>query len=458
MLTAAPQILVVDDDAGQRSLLASCVQKVGLTVQCANNGQQALDILRQYTSIALVLSDINMPVMDGMALLKNMRSKGINIPVLLITGYADIRQAVEAMALGAVNYLEKPIDLDELRQYLLQTPGTSPLPINTQILLPGTVAESPQMKHIFDEVALVAPSTARVMITGESGSGKEIVADHLHAWSERSQQALIKINCAALPDNLLESELFGHEKGAFTGAVQRHEGCFERAHGGTLFLDEIGEMTPELQAKMLRVLQDGLVTRIGGRETLKVDVRVISATHRNLEDNMLQGTFREDLFYRLNVVELILAPLRERKADLVPLATQFAKKFSQKAVRFSPGFEKIIEHYPWPGNVRELQNAMERAVLLSRGGILMPEHLPKRIVDAQATPSIQREVVAESPEALNKNLATLEQEHILAQLAANNGNRSETARALGVSRRTLIYRIKDMEQRGILVPAAKHSL
>lgn len=454
------KILVVDDDPGQRSLLQSCCLQWGYGVECAGDGLQALAILQKHREISLVLSDINMPEMDGMKLLENIRKINLNMPVLLITGYADIRQAVAAMALGAVNYLEKPINLDELREYMARGFGQSQFQHQAQALLPGTMAASAHMKSIFEEIALVAPSLARVMISGESGSGKEVVANHLHAWSERRDQAFIKINCAALPENLLESELFGHEKGAFTGAIQRHEGCFERAHGGTLFLDEIGEMAADLQAKMLRVLQDGLITRLGGRDTLKVDVRVISATNRNLLDDMVNGTFREDLYYRLNVIEIALAPLRERKEDLIPLAQQFAKKFAQKDVRFSPAFEKMMLQYPWPGNVRELQNAMERAVLLSRGGILLPEHLPKRIFEAEAMPSgleaQKLPIQASSPRPVSghvgQELAMVEQDCILQKLQELHGNRSETAKALGISRRTLLYRIKSMEERGVNVP------
>jgi two-component system response regulator HydG len=286
---------------------------------------------------------------------------------------------------------------------------------------------------------------------------------------------LVKLNCAAIPENVVESELFGHEKGAFTGANTQRKGCFERAHGGTLFLDEIGEMAPELQAKMLRVLQDSCVTRVGGADVQHVDVRVVSATHRDLELEMEEGRFREDLFYRLNVVEIHVPSLRDRKADIPPLAMAFAEKVSKKGVRFAPAFEKSLCQYDWPGNVRELQNAMERAVLLARGGLFMPEHLPRRLLkslseqppqqaDPQATLSdFAKTIPSDNPHEPVQhqedhpptNLEGREEEHILNILNACSGNRSEAARELGVSRRTLLYRIKKMEAKGFEIPGPR---
>jgi DNA-binding NtrC family response regulator len=465
-------ILVVDDDRGQRELLLSCVQQLGYRSLAADDGASALRLLGEH-KVELVLSDIQMPEMDGLSLLSTMRSGGKNMPVLLITGYADVSQAMKALELGAVNYLEKPIDLDDLRSHLQKALGSSTLaealtPAHPP-LIEGTVAESPKTRRVFEDVALVAPSAARVMILGESGSGKEVVADHLHRWSERSGGPLVKLNCAAIPENLLESELFGHEKGAFTGAHSVRQGCFERADGGTLFLDEIGDMPPKLQVKMLRVLQASCVTRVGGSKAKSIDVRVICATHRDLEQEMAEGRFREDLFYRLNVVEIEMPPLRQRPEDIPPLAMTFAQSCSQKGVRLTPAFEAAIKQYPWPGNVRELQNAMERAVLLARGGLFLKEHLPRRLLRSlsEAAPSVQGEAVSELKNegsaceedklsvSSDSKLKQLEERHIIATLETCGGNRSEAARQLGLSRRTLLYRLKKLQDKGIPIPPPK---
>lgn len=397
----------------------------------------------------LMISDVKMPDMDGFELLKRVREKGIEVPVLFVTGYADIKDAVSAMQMGAIRYLEKPIDLHELRDILSEVLNKEALESSINYL-EGTVVESPQMASLFEEVALVAPSTARVLITGESGVGKEVLAEHLHAWSERSAAPFIRINCAAIPENLLESELFGHEKGAFTGAERRHEGCFVRADGGTLFLDEIGEMALPLQAKILRVLQDGVVTPLGGSKSFKVDVRVISATNQELENRIEEKLFREDLFYRLNVVELFCPPLRDRSEDVIPMAKSMAKVFGKEARRFSPGFEKELLSYDWPGNVRELRNAMERAVLLSRGGILLPEHLPDRI--RKGSTSGSGESGAAETQKTGTALADRELDWILKALRENDGHRTAAAKALGISRRNLLYKIKKMESLGMDVP------
>lgn len=440
------RILIAEDDPGQRSLLEACVGSEGHEVGVCEDGKSALERLR-HESWDLVVSDVHMPGLSGLELLDAIVSEGLGIPAILVTGYADFRDAVSAMEKGAVNYLAKPIDLDELRALIGS--GEAPKPLEAQ-LIEGAVVESPLMKAVMEEVQLVAPSMARVLITGPSGSGKEVVAEHLHHWSDRSDGPLVKINCAAIPENLLESELFGHEKGAFTGAVSQHKGCFERAHQGTLFLDEVGELALPLQAKLLRVLQDSTLTRLGGRETMEVDVRVVAATNRDLEQGMEEGDFREDLYYRLNVFEFELPPLCERSEDVLPLARRFAELFSKQAQRFSPGLERALLAYDWPGNVRELQNAMERAVLLSRGGVLMPEHLPRRALQAVEKPSPSE---LTQPEGDGKvPLASVEQDWILKTLEKCEGNRTEAAKVLGISRRTLLYRLKKMKAEGVDIP------
>lgn len=456
-------ILIVDDEAGQCSLLEAFVKNWGHTAITANSGNEAISILDHSTSepspqqIHLIYSDVHMVDGDGFQLLEHCQRKHPKIPFILLTGYADIKQAVDAISKGAISYLEKPIDLDELKsiseRYLPSPSKTSEEQEETLALQEGTVLEDPSMKHLYRDIFTIAPSQARVMILGESGCGKENVAEHLHRWSERHQKSLIKVNCASFSESLLESELFGHEKGAFTGAQQARQGCFERADGGTLFLDEIADMSLACQAKCLRVLQEQCFTRLGGHDDIQVDVRVIAATHKDLEKEIEEGRFREDLYYRLNVVELFLPPLRDRQGDIIPLAEAFITKFSQTQVRRSKAFDKAILSYRWPGNVRELQNAMERAVLLCRGGILMPEHLPKRVCSEweDKDPSTP-ENSASSTSSRGSSLEEQSKELILKVLTEHHGNRSHAAKALGISRRTLLYRLKKLQDEGIKVP------
>ncbi len=299
------------------------------------------------------------------------------------------------------------------------------------------------MQSLFSDVSLIAPSETRVLITGESGTGKEVVADVLHAWSSRASGPLVKVNCAAIPETLLESELFGHEKGAFTGASAMRVGRFEEADNGTIFLDEIGEMSPPLQAKLLRVTQDGRFQRIGSNREVRANVRLLAASNRNLEDEVKHGRFREDLFYRLNVVELHVVPLRERREDILPLANLFVTEFARGRARLSETAVASLQNYPWPGNVRELRNAMERAVLLSRSELILPEHLPNRIREAvkAATPVLSSDA----------QLEDVERQAILTALKQHNYNRTETAKALGISRRALIYKLQRFRQQGFEV-------
>jgi DNA-binding NtrC family response regulator len=297
------------------------------------------------------------------------------------------------------------------------------------------------MQAVLRDAAAVAASDCRVLLTGESGVGKEVVADLIHAWSHRATGPIVKVNCAAIPETLLESELFGHEKGAFTGAVSARVGRFEEAHGGTLFLDEIGEMSPALQAKLLRVTQDGRFQRVGARHESRTDARLLTATNRNLEEDVAQGRFRQDLFYRLNVVELNVPPLRERPEDILPLAERFAGEFSQAKARLSPAFVTSLVRYRWPGNVRELRNAMERATLLAHGELLLPQHLPGRVRDAAS--------VARAADASDsQRLEAIEREAIFVALRQHAFNRTETARALGISRRALQYKLQRFRELG----------
>ena len=443
------RILVVDDDVGQRSLLESFLVRQGFDVRTAVSGEDALGALEQELP-GLLISDVRMPGISGLKLLEMARDTAPSLPVLLVTAYADIRDAVGAMRGGAVDYLEKPIDLDELLRSVNASLGIGAsdkaMAFDKRTLPEVVVARSPQMLEVFREVSLVAPSETRVLITGESGVGKEIVADVIHAWSARVRRPLVKVNCAAIPETLLESELFGHEKGAFTGATSQRAGLFEQAHGGTILLDEIGEMSPALQAKLLRITQDGAFQRIGSNEVRRTDVRILAATNRNLDKEVEQGRFREDLFYRLNVMEIYVAPLRERRADILPLATQFATTFGQQKPRFSPGAAACLEWYEWPGNVRELSNAMERATLLCRGDVILTEHLPKR-VQRFGLPK------GESPDDAPpfERMADIERTAILHALKQHDFNRTETARALGISRRALTYKLRTYREKGYTV-------
>ena len=372
---STPRILIVDDDPGQRSLLDSFLRTQGFDTVLASSGEQALERLRA-EQFNMMISDVRMPGMSGLETLRHAREQHSMLPVLLVTAYADIREAVGAMRDGALNYLAKPIDLDELLATVRQVTGltqAAPVKFSADRQLPGhVVARSPLMQAVFHDASLIAPSESRVLITGESGTGKEVLADVLHAWSGRAGGPLVKVNCAAIPETLLESELFGHEKGAFTGAVALRIGRFELANGGTIFLDEIADMSHPLQAKLLRVTQDGLFTRVGSNRELQTNARILAATNKNLDEEVKTGRFREDLFYRLNVVELNIPALRERAEDILPLANAFMAEFTQGRARFSSSVADCLTRYPWPGNVRELRNAMERAALLSLGELILP--------------------------------------------------------------------------------------
>ncbi len=444
----APRILIVDDDAGQRSLLDSFLRGQGFETVVVESGPKALAALRTQV-VNMMISDVRMPGMSGLETLRQARKEFATLPVLLVTAYADVKEAVGAMRDGALNYLTKPIDLDELLSTVRQVTGVSgraSLKLAEDRELPATVvAHSPQMQALFRDASLIAASETRVLITGESGVGKEVLADVIHAWSTRMAGPLVKVNCAAIPETLLEAELFGHEKGAFTGAVSQRIGRFEQAKNGTIFLDEIGEMSPALQAKLLRVTQDGRFQRVGSNAEIHTNARIVASTNRNLEEAVKTGGFREDLFYRLNVVELNIPPLRERRDDILPLASAFIAGFTQGRARFSAAVAECLTAYAWPGNVRELRNVMERASLLCRGEMVLPEHLPARLSGG----------VVPSANGSNDTarLEEIERHTILQTLRRNQFNRTETAKALGISRRTLVYKLQRLREAGCEVDA-----
>jgi DNA-binding NtrC family response regulator len=440
----SPRILIVDDDPGQRSLLNTFLRTQGFETVTAESGQQALETLRA-GKFGMMISDVRMPGLSGLETLRLARKEHATLPVLLVTAFTDVRDAVAAMRDGAVNYLAKPIDLDELMACVRQAIGISqsvPLQFNQEKQLPDfVVARSPLMQAVFRDAALIAPSETRVLITGESGVGKEIVADVIHAWSPRAAGSLIKVNCAAIPETLLESELFGHEKGSFTGAHAQRIGRFEEANDGTILLDEITEMSPSVQAKLLRVTQDGCFQRVGSNREVHTNARILAASNRVLDDEVKSGRFREDLFYRLNVVELNVPPLRERREDILPLAGRFVEEYTKGRARFSDTVSLCLERYPWPGNVRELRNAMERAALLSRSELILPEHLPARVREAAGLP-------AAAPAGDAQQLEEIERQAILQTLKQHDSNRTETAKALGISRRALIYKLQRFREQG----------
>jgi DNA-binding NtrC family response regulator len=442
-----PRILIVDDDAGQRSLLDSFLRSQGFATVLAASGEQALDILRA-GEISMMISDVRMPGISGLETLRRARKEYAVLPVLLVTAYSDIRDAVGAMRDGAVNYLAKPIDLDELLVTVRQATGMSkstPLKFSEGKELPANVvAQSPLMQAVFRDAALIAASESRVLITGESGVGKEVLADVIHAWSPRAAGPLVKVNCAAIPETLLESELFGHEKGAFTGASAKRIGRFELANGGTIFLDEVADMSPPLQAKLLRVTQNGSFNRVGSNREMQTDARILAATNSNLEERVKAGGFREDLFYRLNVVELNVPPLRERPEDIVPLATCFIEQITQGKARFSSSVANCLTRYSWPGNIRELRNAMERAALLAQGELIFSEHLPTRVREAAGQSTVIDATGAQ-------RLEEIERQAIFEALREHNFNRTDTARALGISRRALLYKLQRFRELGFKV-------
>lgn len=433
MADSAGTILLVDDEVAQRRLLGSFLQSRGFAVQEAGSAEEALTLLDEQLP-AMVLLDVRLPGMDGIAALAEIRRRAERLPVLLITAYADLRQAVAAVKSGADDYLAKPVDLDELEVAIHDALGrrepadrAAPLPP----LPAGLICASAAMRRVLETAAVVAPSQAPVLILGDSGVGKEMVAQTIHQWSPRAGGPLVAANCAGLPETLIESELFGHTKGAFTGATQARHGYFRAADGGTLFLDEIGELPLHLQPKLLRAIETGQITPVGSDESLHVDTRLIAATNRNLSEAVEAGQFREDLFYRINVIELIVPPLVERQEEILPLARRFAAEFAGTPVRLSPQAVQCLLAYPWPGNVRELRNAIQRACLLCRGDVVLPEHLPPKVAalaGSHSAPSAGR-------------LSQVERATILATLEECQGNRTHAAQKLGISRRALIYKL-----------------
>ena len=442
-----PLILIVDDDSPHRSMLRTVLRGWGYAVEEAEDGAAAVEQVKARAFDA-VLTDGRMARLDGIAALREIREWNPSIPVLIMTAWSSVQNAVDALRLGAYDYLTKPLELDELKLALeraldhtrlareSQEPGRAQSEASSLLL-----GRSEAMRELVEMVETVAPTEATVLVSGESGTGKELVARAIQAASTRRDKPFVTINCAALAENLLESELFGHEKGAFTGADRRREGRFVQAHGGTLFLDEIGEMPLSLQAKLLRVLQQGEVQRVGCDETIKVDVRVIAATNRVLADEVAAGRFREDLFYRLNVIGLEVPPLRARREDIPLLASTFLERHAaanRKTIKgFTPQAMDAMLRYGWPGNVRELENAVERAVILSGGEYVAERALPLAVQNAPVPDADGEELALGS-----MSLEDVERKAIEATLRETEDNKSEAARRLGITRATLHSKLK----------------
>jgi two-component system response regulator HydG len=433
-------ILVVDDDQVHRFMLCSMLKEWGWRCVEADDGTTAVAAVEK-NSYDAVLMDVRMARMDGREAFSRIQAGHPSLPVIIMTAYSSVDDAVEVIQQGAHDYLTKPLDFDRLRLALLRAVDHHQVVSKKQQAKAGgpkletaIIGTSPPMIELLEMIGYVAPTEATVLIYGESGTGKELVAEALHINSERKHQPFIKVNCAALVEGLLESELFGHEKGAFTGAEKLREGKFVQADGGTLFLDEIGETSQAMQVKLLRVLQEQELQRVGGEETIKVDVRIIAATNRNLEKEVAGNNFREDLYYRLNVVMLTVPPLRARKEDIPQLVEYFARKFAEKNRRVLDGITaecmELLRGYSWPGNVRELENAVERGVILMRGTELTEKSLPL---------SIQKQAVKQEDSETGEpvSLFDAEKQLILKTLADTEGNKSEASRRLGITRKTL---------------------
>ena len=442
-------ILVIDDEKNIREGLSAALELEGYSVRLAADGREGLAQIEK-GDIDLVITDLRMPGISGEEVLARVRGESPGIPVIVLTGHGSIDTAVDAMRNGAYDFLTKPLSLDRLTLIVKRALAGRELEIRHSSLqqeldaktsFESIIGKSAEMQRIFQMVRKAADSKASVLITGESGTGKELIANALHNLSPRKDKPFIKVHCAALSESLLESELFGHEKGAFTGAAARKRGRFELANGGTIFLDEIGEINQNVQIKILRVLQDKRFERVGGEETLEVDVRVSAATNRNLEEEILQGRFREDLFYRLNVVHIQVPPLRERKDDIPLMLNAFLDEFNRENNKSITGFDSrsrsALYKYDWPGNIRQLRNCVESAVVMCSGSQISLEDLPPTIRGAAEASVIQV--------PMGITLAEAEKIIIQQNLAANQGNKSKTADVLDIGRKTLHRKLEEYQ-------------
>lgn len=436
-------ILIVEDDHDLREALSDTLKLAGYQVVEAQDGEHALRVMAEQ-KVGLVISDVMMQPMDGHKLLKRIKAATPHIPVLLMTAYGMIEKAVEAMRDGAADYLTKPFDANKLLAQVARYMLTADHDQAGEMIVQDALS-----RELLTLAERVAASHTTILITGESGCGKEVMARFIHSHSPRAKQAFVAINCAAIPDNLLESTLFGYEKGAFTGAQAAQSGKFEQANGGTLLLDEISEMPLQLQAKLLRVLQEREVERIGGKKPIALDVRVLATSNRDMAAEVAAGRFREDLYYRLNVFPLRIAPLRERTQDIVPLARHMLGRLAPTTARHGLSLSKQAEErltgYTWPGNIRELENVIQRAMIIAPGNVIEAEHLYLPEAAKIAAPAAPAVAASERPQ----DIKALERMHILETLASVKGSRKQAAERLGMSERTLRYKLQRLREEGV---------
>ncbi|MDP7421543.1 MAG: sigma-54 dependent transcriptional regulator [bacterium] len=445
-------VLVADDKKSMREFLSEALQKEGYQVSLAADGEQALELFRELIP-DIVITDIRMPGLNGLEFLKSMRDLDPEAVVIVITAYGSIETAVTAMKSGAYDYITKPFSIDELtvvmdkakeQRRLVDENRRLRLELTKKYKFENIIGKSPKIQEVFDIMERVIPSKATVMLYGESGTGKELIARAIHYSGARKNGPFVKVNCAALPESLLESELFGHERGAFTGAIQRRQGRFELSDNGSIFLDEIGDISPTVQVRLLRVIQQREFERVGGAKTIQVDVRIIAATNRDLGKALEEGRFREDLYYRLNVVPIYLPALRERPGDIALLARYFleqmGKEINSRIKYISPEAMEYMVNYRWPGNVREVENVIERALVICRGEIILPEDLPTNLTNREGRVSL--DVPELGTITMNEAVETIEREMIKRALEKTGGVQTKSADLLGINRGSLIYKMK----------------
>jgi two-component system, NtrC family, response regulator HydG len=444
------KILIVDDDSAHRKMLEAVLSAEGYYIQHAEDGQTAITSVEK-RFYDLILMDIRMARVGGIEALKRIKEISPGIPVIIMTAYASVSTAVEALRSGAYDYLTKPLDIDELKILINKALRHQQLEkeniylreqLKDRFDFSKIIGQSSEMRKLLETISIVAPTEATVLIAGESGTGKELIANAIHLNSPRRDKPLIKVNCAALPEALLESELFGHEKGAFTGALTRRQGRFQLAHKGSIFLDEIAEMAPQTQVKILRVLQEREFEPLGSSNTVSIDTRVITATNKNLKEEIQEGRFREDLYFRINVVTLDVPTLRDRREDIPLLTDFFLKQYAEKNRRLIKGFTAraidLLMRYDWPGNVRELENMVERSVIMARGDMITPDEFPDTLQSLD--PAMKKSEIDLTP---GRSLKDVEKDMILMTLKDTEGNRTHAAKILGISRRTLQLKLKE---------------
>jgi two-component system NtrC family response regulator len=443
-------ILIIDDEDAQRSILRGYLEKKGYKIFSASSGTEGIKAI-QNNLIDIVLSDFKMPDKTGLEVLEEVKKINPEISFVILTAYGTIENAVKAMRLGAFDYISKPVDLDELDLMIERIIENKNLKSEIRLLknqlqekfkIDSFISHSPKMEEVLSIAARAADSKATILITGESGTGKEVLAKSIHYVSPRKDKPFVAVNIPALPETLLESELFGHEKGAFTGADKAKKGRFENADGGTIFLDEIGDIPLNLQVKLLRVLQEHQIEKVGSSESIDIDVRIIAATHQNLEEKIKDGSFREDLYYRLNIVSLHIPPLRERREDIIPLIEHFVQKYSEENGKHNLSLSKeavdLLIKYNFPGNVRELENIIERAVVLARGEVITINDLPNIVKGFKA----EKEILTDENATLIEQVEALEKKLIYDALSKTSGNQSQAGRMLGLTERNLRYKMQ----------------